>query len=153
MAVGNGRATAGERGESRTTMRWPVVAASVALHNPGRRLLDHCWDSLGGAHVDVDPLASNATSTGEDDSGGTHMDPLVTRLLFWLVYTLAAVILLVSMLRIFPPPDRVFPRKRPVAGVELPVLRARSLRSLSMPRLVRRWTLEVSKLKKSPSSN
>ena len=117
MAVGNGRATAGERGESRTTMRWPVVAASVALHNPGRRLLDHCWDSLGGAHVDVDPLASNATSTGEDDSGGTHMDPLVTRLLFWLVYTLAAVILLVSMLRIFPPPDRVFPRKRPVAGV------------------------------------
>ena len=79
-------------------MRWPVVAASVALHNPGRRLLDHCWDSLGGAHVDVDPLASNATSTGADDSGGTHMDPLVTRLLFWLVYTLAAAILLVSML-------------------------------------------------------
>ena len=117
MAVVNGRATAGERGESRTTMRWPVVAASVALHNPGRRLLDHCWDSLGGAHVDVDPLASNATSTGADDSGGTHMDPLVTRLLFWLVYTLAAAILLVSMLRIFPPPDRVFPRKRPVAGV------------------------------------
>ena len=40
------------------------------------------------------------------------MDPLVTRLLFWLVYTLAAVILLVSMLRIFPP-RQVFPRRGP----------------------------------------
>ena len=48
-------------------------------------------------------MASNATSPGRTIRG-THMDPLVTRLLFWLVYTLAAVILLVSMLRIFPPP-------------------------------------------------
>ena len=95
-------------------MWWPIVAEAV-IHNPGRRLLDHCWEGLGGEHVD-DGLLANATATVED-TGGNHMDPLVVRLLYWLVYVLTAAILLVSMLRIFPPPDRVFPRKKHVAGV------------------------------------
>ena len=68
-------------------MWWPIVAEAV-IHNPGRRLLDHCWEGLGGEHVD-DGLLANATATVED-TGGNHMDPLVVRLLYWLVYVLTA---------------------------------------------------------------
>ena len=92
---------------------------------PGRRLLDHCFDEFGGGHeesthnntaADLD-LAAHEGTNWEPVVTGVHADPLVVRLVYWLVYVVAAVLLLVFMLTVWPPPDRVFPRKKPVARV------------------------------------
>ena len=62
-------------GESRTTRMVSVVVARWPFITP----VGGCWTTAGtrGAHVDVDPLASNATFTGRI-SGGHPCDPLVT---------------------------------------------------------------------------
>ena len=44
---------------------------------------------------------------------GVHADPLVVRLVYWLAYVVAARTPPVFMLTVWPPPDRVFPRKNP----------------------------------------
>ncbi len=91
---------------------------------PGRRLLDHCFDEFGGGHEEVTydngtaaDLAAHEGTNWEPVVTGVHADPLVVRLVYWLVYVVAAVLLLVFMLTVWPPPDRVFPRKKPVARV------------------------------------
>ena len=91
-----------------------------------RRLLGHCFDEFGGHHTDDRADAAGSNGTDASAFGGTnwaavetgvHADPLVVRLVYWLVYVLAAVVLLIAMLTIWPPPDRVFPRKRPALRV------------------------------------
>ena len=92
---------------------------------PGRRLLDHCFDEFGGGHEEIThnntaadlDLAAHEGTNWEPVVTGVHADPLVVRLVYWLVYVVAAVLLLVFMLTVWPPPDRVFPRKKPVARV------------------------------------
>ena len=96
-------------------------AGGARLH--GRRLLGHCFDEFGGGHEEI--AHDNGTAAVDLDAHegtnwepvvtGVHADPLVVRLVYWLVYMVAAVLLLVFMLTVWPPPDRVFPRKKPVA--------------------------------------
>ena len=101
---------------------WWSAGAAASARAGGRRLLDHCFDQFGGGHEQTD---GNGTAVPVDTLGtsweavetGVHADPLVVRLIYWLVYVLAAVVLLIAMLTTWPPPDRVFPRKRPVARV------------------------------------
>ena len=98
----------------------------------GRRLLGHCFTVTGGSgHAPASqtssgggassPASANVTSANLDgaDSWASvdHADPHTVRLIYWLSFILAAVGLLVLMLNWWPPPDRVFPRKRPVARV------------------------------------
>ena len=99
-------------------------ASAGGARLPGRRLLDHCFDEFGGGHEEVTynngtaaDLAAHEGTNWEPVVTGVHADPLVVRLVYWLVYVVAAVLLLVFMLTVWPPPDRVFPRKKPVARV------------------------------------
>eukprot|EP00740_Mantoniella_antarctica_P025320 CAMPEP_0198704882 /NCGR_PEP_ID=MMETSP1468-20131203/390127_1 /TAXON_ID=1461545 /ORGANISM="Mantoniella sp, Strain CCMP1436" /LENGTH=371 /DNA_ID=CAMNT_0044463719 /DNA_START=477 /DNA_END=1588 /DNA_ORIENTATION=+ len=115
-----------------------VVRAAARV--VGRRLLNHCFTVTGGEdhHLATGAAkssggsttgdgAANATATpggvGADLWGpagvesGVHADRYSVRLLYWLVHTLAALGLLILMLTWWPPPDRVFPRKKPVARV------------------------------------
>ena len=64
-----------------------------------RRLLGHCFDELGGHHTDDRADAAGSNGTDASAFGGTnwaavetgvHADPLVVRLVYWLVYVLAA---------------------------------------------------------------
>ena len=99
-------------------------ASAGGARLPGRRLLDHCFDEFGGGHEEVtynngtaSDLAAHEGTNWEPVVTGVHADPLVVRLVYWLVYVVAAVLLLVFMLTVWPPPDRVFPWKKPVARV------------------------------------
>ena len=49
------------------------------------------------------------------NTGKLHADPYTVRMVYWLVNVVAAFGLLILMLTWWPPPDRVFPRKKPVA--------------------------------------
>lgn len=87
-----------------------------------RRLLEHCFDEFGGGHEhtlangnNVTDLTSHDGTNWEPVVTGVHADPVVVRLVYWLVFVVAATLLLVFMLTVWPPPDRVFPRKKPVA--------------------------------------
>ena len=98
------------------------TGAAVSAYAGGRRLLDHCFDEFGGGHdrTNVNGTAVPVDTLGTSWEGvetGVHADPLVVRLVYWLVYVLASVVFLIVMLSVWPPPDRVFPRKRPVARV------------------------------------
>ena len=101
---------------------WWSTGAAVSAYAGGRRLLDHCFDEFGGGHdrTNVNGTAVPVDTLGTSWEGvetGVHADPLVVRLVYWLVYVLASVVFLIVMLSVWPPPDRVFPRKRPVARV------------------------------------
>ena len=101
---------------------WWSTGAAVSAYAGGRRLLDHCFDEFGGGHdrTNVNGTAAPVDTLGTSWEGvetGVHADPLVVRLVYWLVYVLASVVFLIVMLSVWPPPDRVFPRKRPVARV------------------------------------
>ena len=80
-----------------------AVGRHVALRvvrRGGRALLDHCWD--------------DTEHTG--DSGATH-DGVSTRIAAWFVNLMLAVALLIYSVRTWPPPERVFPRRRPLLTV------------------------------------
>ena len=101
---------------------WWSAGAAASAYAGGRRLLDHCFDEFGGGHdrTNVNGTAVPVDTLGTSWEGvetGVHADPLVVRLVYWLVYVLASVVFLIVMLSVWPPPDRVFPRKRPVARV------------------------------------
>ena len=98
-------------------------ASAGVVRLRGRRLLDHCFDEFGGGHEEnahhngtaAVELHAHEGTNWEPVVTGVHADPLVVRLVYWLVFLVAAVLLLVFMLTVWPPPDRVFPRKKPVA--------------------------------------
>jgi hypothetical protein len=89
-----------------------------------RRLLEHCFDEFGGGHESESGTSANGNNaTALAALDGTNWEPVVTgvhadavfvRLVYWLVFVAAAGLLLVFMLSVWPPPDRVFPRKKPV---------------------------------------
>lgn len=107
-----------------------LTAAAAA--RVGRHLLNHCFTVTGGhnQHLQAEGgnSATNATATaatvavvgadawsGVNADIGVHADRYSVRLIYWLLHTLAALALLILMLTWWPPPDRVFPRKKPVA--------------------------------------
>jgi hypothetical protein len=82
----------------------------------GRRLLEHCFTQFG-ATSETGHEDANHTHSGASDWEATHsvhVDPYTVRLLYWTAHVLFAALMLILMLRLWPPPDRVFPRKRPV---------------------------------------
>lgn len=101
--------------------------AAAAAARVGRHLLNHCFTVTGGSnqhqHLVADGGTSNATVavagadawSGVDADIGVHADRYSVRLIYWLVHTLAALALLILMLTWWPPSERVFPRKKPVA--------------------------------------
>lgn len=104
------------------------ILAAAAGARVGRRLLNHCFTVTGGHdhHLQADGGTSNGTAatvavagadawSGVNADIGVHADRYSVRLIYWLVHTLAALALLILMLTWWPPPERVFPRKKPVA--------------------------------------
>ena len=87
---------------------WWSAGAAASAHAGGRRLLDHCFDEFGGGHdrTNVNGTAVPVDTLGTSWEGvetGVHADPLVVRLVYWLVYVLASVVFLIVMLTIWPP--------------------------------------------------
>jgi len=70
-----------------------------ALLAHSRSLLDHCWDD-------------RAHSVTEGSSGGDWM-----RIIAWIVNLLIATAFLVLCVKKWPPPPRVFPRRKPLCGI------------------------------------
>ena len=75
-----------------------VDAARALTTRRGRSLLEHCWGD--GAHA-----SSNHT-------GGEWM-----RFIAWLVMLCMAVVFLIVAVKKWPPPQRVFPRRKPLMSV------------------------------------
>jgi len=79
-----------------------VVDGTLSIaHRTGRSLLNHCWDDA----------AHTSTSSG-DHTNGDWM-----RVVAWSVNLIIAVVFLVLTVRKWPPPPRVFPRRRPLLSV------------------------------------
>lgn len=75
--------------------------AGAVARGHGRSLLMHCYNGVG--HTEND---------GHSGSSGVGM-----RFFAWTVNLLLAVALLIAVVRAWPPPVRVFPRRKPLLGV------------------------------------
>ena len=75
-----------------------VDAARALTTRRGRSLLDHCW--------------GDAAHASSNHTGGEWM-----RFIAWLVMLCMAVVFLIVAVKKWPPPQRVFPRRKPLMSV------------------------------------